>query len=547
MHNKAQPYNIHKFGTNDALTKLPSSTQQKYLLCYLAELEAVSVLEEPNYFDRDYLAEFSAFYSTSTRGYSNLCRRVHFFNINVTRDKIRRAASGSARVLKILQEAYLGFVIIRPIPSTPLGRTVLRWYDEQFPSTPRVTSPSRPYHVHFTGITLTVTGLAWQQQDSAVGACATVGLWSMLHSSAFDDHHAIPTTAEITQAAHKRASLGARIFPSGGLTIYQICEAIKEQNLSPVLMEGDIKNSSGHIIGFGKERFSSSCAAFIRSGYPVIIIGTRGSEGHAICVVGFRSPPSNVGSSLIELQDANIRYLYIHDDNLGPSVRFSIEEILDDDGDEDTPNDDGGEDTPDDGGENNILPIVALRPDAPPPRKPNPSVTCPTDNFVDFIPKQILVAVHNDLRTYPDNLHKAGLRHAIRLNNILLPVAAQLGAEPDTLVISTRFVKLAEYLGTELSTTLSVKPSISGKDRPILGRVRLMLSEKVAPMSLHIGLVRIGKQDSSLSIDILYDTTDSDINHPIYATVIYDPTIGRIIEMLVDADLGDCGVLVNAF
>src|SRR5690606_20144166 len=99
-----------------------------------------------------------------------------------------------------------GFVVIRPIPNTPLGRTVLRIYPDKTPSTPRITNPSRQYECHVAGLTLKIEGLAWQQQDQGVGGCATVALWSMLHSQAFDDRHVVPTTAEVTQIAHRSGS-----------------------------------------------------------------------------------------------------------------------------------------------------------------------------------------------------------------------------------------------------------------------------------------------------------------------------------------------------
>src|SRR3989344_1481526 len=155
----------------------------------------------------------------------------------------------------------------------------------------------------------------------------------MLHSSAFDDHHAIPTTADITRAAHKSASMGARMFPSAGLRHDQICEAIKEQNLSPVIFEGDIKNRHGMTVGFSRERFASTCAALVRSGYPVLLSGAFLEKdptltGHAMCAVGFRScSPGIVKEGEVGLQESEIKYLYIHDDNIGPSVRFAISEL----------------------------------------------------------------------------------------------------------------------------------------------------------------------------------------------------------------------------
>jgi hypothetical protein len=193
-----------------------------------------------------------------------------------------------------LQSSYLGFAVIRPFEPPLLGRTVLSWYPpDRFVAGLRVTTPSRDYKVHLAGVQLTVHGLAWQPQDRAVGACATVALWSMLHSSAFDDHHAIPTTAEITEAAHRNASLGSRVYPSAGLTTYQLFEAIKAQRLAPNVMEGDIALlGDERNRGFKPERFLATCAAFIRSGYPVLVMGMQidhadhdeGGGLHAVCL-----------------------------------------------------------------------------------------------------------------------------------------------------------------------------------------------------------------------------------------------------------------------
>lgn len=50
---------IEPFGAADALDRAGSSQQLKYLRCYFADLGARTVIEEANYFDRDYLSEFS--------------------------------------------------------------------------------------------------------------------------------------------------------------------------------------------------------------------------------------------------------------------------------------------------------------------------------------------------------------------------------------------------------------------------------------------------------------------------------------------------------
>ena len=71
---------VGPFGPTDGLAKLRDCQQTLYLRRYLADLGATTVITEPYYFDRDYLAEFAAFYCISATGYQNVCQRLHFFS-----------------------------------------------------------------------------------------------------------------------------------------------------------------------------------------------------------------------------------------------------------------------------------------------------------------------------------------------------------------------------------------------------------------------------------------------------------------------------------
>ena len=513
----------------------PHTWQTLYLERYISELDAKTILREPKYFDRDYLAEFASFYSVSSKGYPNICERLHFFSEKVGRRTLIAAAGGSQSALKRLQSAYIGFIVKRPIPAAPLGRTVLKWYPDKFAkTTPRVPASSRKNFVHIAGVELYVEGLAWQQQDSGVGACATVSLWSMLQSSAFDDHHAIPTTADITQAAHKRHSFGIRMFPSKGLNIIQVCEVINELDLVPLISEGDVKDSHHRTVGFSKDRFASTCAAFIRSGYPVLIVGKlrspRGQEGeHAICSVGFRSCiPSAEDPSFLVLAESNIKFLYVHDDNLGPNVRVRI--------DNDTKSI-----------ENDPMskPVVSLHPEGPPSRIGKSQLSSPIDDdYGNFVPTQLIVAANNDIRTDLDTLHRAALRHASNFGEVLNYIANKNSLDKFAFAVSSRFFRISDYLGAELQDRLGGYSRIS---RKVLSAVRLRLTENVNPMSLHIAVVRIGLNDSTILVDILYDTTDSDRNHPIFAHVAYDKLMTEVIRLLTIARDDDYGVCVRAY
>jgi hypothetical protein len=198
---------------------------------------------------------------------------LHLFSLELAQVKASfdAAIAGDEAALAALQKAYLGFVVIRPIHATPLGRTVLRWYPETRPEIPRVTRPAREYHVHLAGLLLRVTGLAWQQQDSGVGACATVALWTMFHSSALDEHHAVPTTVEITRSAKAQWPLSRRIFPAAdGLVVDQLCQAIRAQGLLPAVLDGDremLLSGKQCYPAFSRERF----AARVRRGCALAI------------------------------------------------------------------------------------------------------------------------------------------------------------------------------------------------------------------------------------------------------------------------------------
>jgi hypothetical protein len=473
-----------------------------YLRRYLEDLGAKTVLVEPYYFDRDYLAEFAAFYCVSASGYQNVCQRLHFFGDDFDRSVLERALTNDEPSVTRLREAYLGFVVVRPIPASPLGRTVLGWYpDPLVTKTPRVAAPSRDYDCHIGGMKLTVRGLAWQQQDSAVGACATIALWSMLHSSALAGHHRLPTTASVTLSAHRTSSYGRRVFPNTGLNIQQLCEAIKEYGLSPVVVPGDVARP-GAQPGFSRERFAASCAAMLRSGFPALLLGELNGTGHATCAVGFRSasPPIAAQGTVVH-HDADIPHLYVHDDNLGPSVRCAIG--VDADG------------------------VVNLRPEAPPRVAATPTPD-PTIGYPTFVPGHLVIAVPDDLRTSPDALHVVGLQIATKLSTLFDATAKQAGRTLPGFTMSTRFSRLRDYLGRDLEQVVAHKPAI-------LGRVRLELVEGVPPMSAHLGVVRVG--DGAVPLfDVLFDTTDSDAHLPVFAYVVFVSSMLPALSAMIALD-----------
>src|SRR5205823_1832852 len=165
---------------------------------------------------------------------------------------------------------------------------------------------------------LRVDGLAFQQQDLAVGACATAAVWTALSRVARHEGMRAPTPAEVSDAAAKHLVPLGRTLPAiAGLTMPQMCEAIRAVGFAPEAFNA----------GPAPEAFVVALHTYLLSGIPVVL-GLRrgGGEGHAVTAAGFQSgdQPSPVLQSSVQLRSALIKKLYIHDDRLGPYARAHL-------------------------------------------------------------------------------------------------------------------------------------------------------------------------------------------------------------------------------
>jgi len=232
----------------------------------------------------------------------------------------------------------------------------------------------------------------------------------------------------------------------------------------------------------------------VRSGYPVLLVGHyEGSGGHAICIVGFRdkvSTPCSAGS--FAMADKDIEYVYVHDDNFGPNLRFKI-----------------------DVGAHGEAVLVSSPPayvgggEPQPPRK--------------FYPYTVIAAVHEDIRISADELFQKGVASSAAVVTLITNICRMTGAQAPSFTFSPRFILLRDYFNSELPKALS---------GATLAQVRLALMESIPPMSLHVGVIRIGTADNLLVMDLLYDTTDSGRSIPSFVSVIYDEQLYRFCDSL---------------
>ena len=296
----------------------------KYFQDYLHELGCKKIVVEDPYVDGDYLDDYSAYYVKCFKKYKRKCKRVHFLSKEFNENELKAFLLNNDNTTinkDILQQNYLGFIVIRPLPDAIIGRTAIKTYPSEggkrnFPCT-------REYNVGLLGLELTVVSLAFQEQDTVLAACATTALWSALHKTTQLFDSKLLTPSKITASASHHFLFGNRAFPSHGLNMFQLCQAIKEVGLEPEFRDYDqIVDFAGFINGY------------LSYGIPVILglalqdphdSSPRGL--HAVTIAGYSlgGDAKMIRNAPIPLVAHAVDKYYVHDDQVGPFSRLALD------------------------------------------------------------------------------------------------------------------------------------------------------------------------------------------------------------------------------
>lgn len=106
--------------------------QVGYLDNYLSshDIDARTIIAEYGYVDRDYLADYVGYYARCFQPYDRHCMRLHFFSFNFDQKQFKSLLRNEGTELQLaeLKKKYVGFVVIKPLPETMIGRTCLKTY-----------------------------------------------------------------------------------------------------------------------------------------------------------------------------------------------------------------------------------------------------------------------------------------------------------------------------------------------------------------------------------------------------------------------------------
>lgn len=249
----------------------------------------ICVVREPRYIDRDWRSQLAKFYGGAFRRYPSVCHRLHFFTQHVDRDLAN---------LAVLQHAYRGYTVLRPLPIAPVGRTMI----VPPPELSDAVCCTAEEQVDIFGWPFSVTAMPFISQDTQLLRCAHAALWMVLQYCALV--HGLPARlpAEIHDAALGGLILG-RQLPSDGLSTPQIMSAMSALGLSPSakkLPEDPAEDADPKEL-----RLYGMVCRYINSRLPPVIV----SWTHAWVVVAYRRTRSG-GHPLVQL--------WRHDDARGP-------------------------------------------------------------------------------------------------------------------------------------------------------------------------------------------------------------------------------------
>lgn len=342
MSDDTKPYQVFPYSIETLKTLLAERSGAKdfvveqklhsyYFDSYFAAVKAKTIVVETDYIDKFFTDDYAGYYVRCFGGdYKRRCSRFHFFDIAFSERDLAYLLDGSKSKLsqEKLNTAYCGFVVVKPLPKTFVGRTCLKTYpslngQRHYPIT-------RQYSANLFGIKLEVSTLPFQEQDTVAAACATSALWSVFNGTATLFQHSIPSPLEITKAAKAGMPARTRTFPNeNGLTAEEMAQAIRNVGMEPF----SVSVRDNYIT-------KSTLYAYLNGKVPVLMLGPSANAndsenglvlsdlgGHAIAATGYglsSDRPTPYGEGFL-LRSSRINRIYAHDDQVGPFTSMYFE------------------------------------------------------------------------------------------------------------------------------------------------------------------------------------------------------------------------------
>ena len=237
----------------------------------LAKFKYITMYIEPIYIDRIHRDSYYSYYSENHLEISRYCKRVLFFK-NVIDDN-------DDDNLKHLQENFLGSMVIRPLKTGCIGRTLLSPNVFIQNSDCHYYIRTSNYRINFMGMEFIIRAFPFLTQDGIVTTCAETSIMIMLdyYSNQYNDYRfAVPS--EISRYAQKYSN--SRVVPSRGLSYAVISKVLCSFGFFTYF----------HYCGKLERRrkMRNLLYYYVESGMPVCLNLSKGNVGHSVVCIGHK-------------------------------------------------------------------------------------------------------------------------------------------------------------------------------------------------------------------------------------------------------------------
>jgi hypothetical protein len=263
---------------------------------------------------------------------------------------------------------------------------------------------------------------------------------------------AAATPAQITTVASQYSLPFGRTMPSEGLSIDQMCQAIRSLGLSPNL--------------FRAERYDIARGLLFSAGMsemaPILILeNPKGTLSHAVTMAGLKlrkvHKPDMI-AGVIDEQASDLVGAYVHDDRYGPYLSITLED------------------------DQKNISVVKMKIDSPQGQIEE-----------TWSLSHILIPMHSKIRLSFQRLRDAATL-VVKALTAQAKATLPKGQGLPGICMDTRIIRSYRYVEELLSTPSSARATIDFYSKVSLAR--------------YVGLIRLSI-DPTTRIDLLVDTTDS--------------------------------------
>jgi hypothetical protein len=263
-------------------------TIEDYLAAFIADMHNTAwVLIESPYVDKTYRDSYYQYYAGKLEGYSKNCIRLSFFDRQL---KAYHFEEPTPSRRKLLQEHFLGFLVIRPTPQNPIGRNVLS--PRAFKIKPMaICQTAIPTTVN--GIKLLATGFPHSSQDVETLTCSQTTLLSIMDyfGHRYSEYRPLVPSMIVEQL---KGSLFEGNLPAPGLSVEHLSLVLKQNGFSPRIYLRDDYDEKPSDEAPAKSKqvlrkdFDSLLSCYVQSGIPIIVaMEDDQGNGHAVVCIGY--------------------------------------------------------------------------------------------------------------------------------------------------------------------------------------------------------------------------------------------------------------------